>query len=406
MLGSNTSKYVVPAFGARDEYQLPLALYEHDLLYRVIVEMRPSQANRIKRWAARSDTTLRSEQIPASFFEAERRALATGVLAKVRARIGFRNSYYDWLEAARFLGERAAEVAKRHSCNVAADLYSAGWCFQNMVESPSRKVLFQTHPHISFLLRLYGRKAELFENSLAALPIATEPDIGAPLPHRDALEGAPRAADLIICASQFSKRSLVESGISSSKVAVVEYGVDATRFYPDELRSSSTFRLIFVGQASDRKNISRLLTAWEACRLPNAELVLVGADFAPNSSLGQRSGIVCLGRVSDERLRQQLCAADALILPSIAEGFGLVILQSLACGTPVIASENTGLPDILANFDVGELIPEHALSDLSTVILSAFEGRASLLRKRPSCIAAAKYYSWPRFRARVAEAVL
>ena len=109
--------------------------------------------------------------------------------------------------------------------------------------------------------------------------------------------------------------------------------------------------IAFVGQAVERKGLPVLLRAFEALRehVP-AQLTIVGAsesEVAP--LLVDRAGVTVLGRVSDEEKRAALVAADVLAAPSLGgESFGMVLTESFAAGTPVVASDIAGYRDVVA----------------------------------------------------------
>lgn len=405
----NQTKFVSPVFGGRDDYQVQLALFEHNLLSKIIVEMRPTGVNWLNKVAKNYQSKERNTTIPSKCFEIEWHAFIEEIKRKVKTRARIGNPYYSWLESARYLGEYAGKYARNHNNNVLADLYSGGGCFDALSGYSTKKVLFQTHPYILYLERLYSDFLHLdHQQTISRYPLKSEPDLGAPTEHIEALKNAPLEADLLICASTFTKNTLIESGVPPEKIEIAEYGVDTSQFYPRKVRrkiSEEPFRLIYIGQSSTRKNIGSLVNAWSDCNLRNSELILVGGDFQVGNNVANINNIVCKGRVTDEMLRILIAESDALILPSIAEGFGLVILQSLACGVPVIASENTGLSDIIKLFDVGKVVPTQQLEDLADYVLWAYNNRQLLAEKRDVCLAAAKYYTWDRFRNRVFAAV-
>ena len=167
-------------------------------------------------------------------------------------------------------------------------------------------------------------------------------------------------SDLIVAPSRFAYDSFVARGIPASKLALVPYGVDADVYAPVP-RQDRVFRILFVGALSLRKGLPYLLDAVSSLGWGDAELSLRGGDTPESKALleGYR-GSIPLTRIPPqprERLKELYSSASVLVLPSIEDGFGLVIGQALACGTPVIATTNTGGPDVIEHGRNGLIIP-------------------------------------------------
>lgn len=406
MSNQASTQYICPVHGGRDNYQAQLALFERNLLNKVIVEISPGTFNAFNKLTNNLKKIKRDVNIPKKYFHISKKTFFHEFFDRFRYRVtGHQPSSYSWLESARLLGVCAGSAARKYQLSVFAELYSANWSFQNSNSNTnSINVLFQTHPYIRYLDDLYSQTTRNYPAAIEKYPLVTEAEIGAPEIYRIGLERAAQRADQIICASTFTKKSLVQSGINPNIINVVPYGVDSTVFFPtDESGHSSRdiFKIVFVGQSSERKNLDRLIHAWEILSLPESSLILVGGGISYNKLLMNRCNISSTGRVTNDSLRSILSDADVLILPSIAEGFGLVILQSIGCGTPVIATDHTGLVDILHKYDVGKIIPYHDLCNLEGYIEWAYYNRGQLHKMRKNCIDASLYYSWERFRASI-----
>jgi glycosyltransferase involved in cell wall biosynthesis len=179
-------------------------------------------------------------------------------------------------------------------------------------------------------------------------------------------------SDLIVVPSRFAYQTFVNRGIPAQKVALVPYGVDADVYRPVP-KMDQTFRILFVGTLSLRKGFPYLLDAVTALNWRDAELTLRGSE-TPESRrlLDAYRGATRISVVPPQprgRLKELYSNASVLVLPSIEDGFGLVIGQALACGTPVIASTNTGGPDIIEDGKNGLIVPagdSRALQDAMT----------------------------------------
>ena len=116
----------------------------------------------------------------------------------------------------------------------------------------------------------------------------------------------------------------------------------------DSPPATNALRFIYAGQSSIRKGTPVLLEAWEKAALRNAELLLVGSwQLAADRLKRLPAGVRFVGPVGPEKLRELYRQSDVFVFPSFFEGFGLVILEAMACGLPVISSECSAGPDVL-----------------------------------------------------------
>lgn len=189
------------------------------------------------------------------------------------------------------------------------------------------------------------------------------------------------ASDLILAPSRFAYASFVARGIPASKLAVVPYGVDLDEYRPMP-KPDGTFRILYVGTLSLRKGLPYLLEAVGRLRWPDAELVLRGAETPESiAMLQQYRGTILIRRVPPQprsALKYLYSSASVLVLPSIEDGFGLVITQALACATPVIATTSTGGPDVIESGVNGFLIPPADTAALLEALQMAYDRRAAL----------------------------
>lgn len=186
-------------------------------------------------------------------------------------------------------------------------------------------------------------------------------------------------SDLILTASLFSYNSFVTRGVPESKLAVVPYGVDCDAFQPMP-RTDSVFRMLFVGTLSIRKGLHHLLEAVARLKWPDAELRLQGeATTESTALLAEYRGMIPLVVVPPRpRSRLLYSGGSALVLPSIEDGFGLVIGQAMACGIPVVATSHSGGPDAIKDGTTGFVVPPADVDALQGALTTAYENRDQL----------------------------
>lgn len=195
-----------------------------------------------------------------------------------------------------------------------------------------------------------------------------------------------RAADRVIAVSEFTKRELVEVvGVSPDRIRVVPNAVDDT-FTPEGEVAEGDYALA-VGTIEPRKNLSRL---FEAMRGFNLELRVVGERGWGQSNVDvQLHHFRFLGRVSDETLANLYRGARVFVYPSLYEGFGIPVLEAMACGVPVVTSRGGALEE-LANGAAVLVDPRDSLS-IRAGVEEALSRRDEL---RAAGLERARDFSW------------
>ena len=201
------------------------------------------------------------------------------------------------------------------------------------------------------------------------------------LPRRMIQEAIRRAAHMI-AVSDALKTALVNLGAAPDAVTTVRNGVDLQVFHPggrDEARRRlglSGPTLISVGHLIERKAHDLVIAAMPM--LPEFALLIVGEGperstlDAQIKQLGLESRARLVGAVPHETLRDYYVAADALVLASSREGWPNVLLEAMACGTPAIASDVWGNPEVVATPDAGRLMAERTAAGVAEAVRSLF----------------------------------
>jgi glycosyltransferase involved in cell wall biosynthesis len=186
-------------------------------------------------------------------------------------------------------------------------------------------------------------------------------------------------ADHVICVAEALRRVALELGVPADDVTTLRNGVDTTRFTPGsraEARAGLGLPrdgqvLLCVGHLIERKGQHLLLSAYARLWAPSGqarfgspgpELLLVGGGAAEArlraqaARLGIEGHVRFVGPVPPSELPRYYRAADALVLSSLREGWANVVLEALACGTPVLATAVWGTPEILTDCRAGLLV--------------------------------------------------
>jgi D-inositol-3-phosphate glycosyltransferase len=189
------------------------------------------------------------------------------------------------------------------------------------------------------------------------------------------------AVDRIVAATTVERTHLVKHyGADPARIAVIPCGVDTNLFLPGDqaaaraaLGLDDQLQLLYVGRLAPIKGLETLLDAMARLRAAGTRvhLSIVGGDAdeplnghegelrARLARLDLRSAVTFVGAQPQERLRAWYVAADATVLPSHYESFGMVAMEAMACGIPVVASRVGGLQTTVRDGVTGLLVPDH-----------------------------------------------
>lgn len=158
-------------------------------------------------------------------------------------------------------------------------------------------------------------------------------------------------ADQIIAVSEDTKNAVKDRfGVPDEKITVVHNGVDHERFSPGDTGFHGKIRIGYLGGISQHKNVSTLIEAYLSMDSDrDTELVIGG--FGPRQEQLQREyigkeDVVLKGGIPEEEKVGFYRSMDIFVFPSLAEGFGLPLLEAMACGIPAISSNSTSLPEV------------------------------------------------------------
>ena len=222
-----------------------------------------------------------------------------------------------------------------------------------------------------------------------------------------------QSCDRIIALTDNEKKELIQYyDAVSQRISIIPCGVNLDLFKPvnkelarNELKLGNNKIILFVGRLDKLKGIEKLLIALNkitASILPSL-IVVGGDDYSRNEmkelqmmtqDLGIRNRVTFVGSIIQEKLPLFYNAADICVIPSYYESFGMVALESLACGTPVLATNVGDMKNIIRSSELGYVIDDNSPGNLAnkiSEILSQNENYAQNIEVRRSVMAE---YNW------------
>jgi glycosyltransferase involved in cell wall biosynthesis len=188
-------------------------------------------------------------------------------------------------------------------------------------------------------------------------------------------------ADYISIPSQFVKNTFINKGIPENKLTLIPYGVSLNSFYPSQ-KKDRIFRFISAGSVSLRKGSIYTLKAFHELNFPDAELLMVGKIdlemFPLINKFKLNKKIKFINHVPQNKLVDYYNKSDVFIISSIEDGFAMVILQALACGIPVICSNNSGGSELIKNGENGFVLQIRDVNGIKEKMLMFYENQKIL----------------------------
>lgn len=218
-----------------------------------------------------------------------------------------------------------------------------------------------------------------------------------------------KQAQHIICNSKSTANDLINYyGIEAKKITPILLAYDTKHFYPRSEKSNLSFSLerpyfLYLGRHDPYKNIARLISAF--ANLKNHQdynLYIAGstdARFTPQlkqqlNELNLNEQVKFLDYISYQELPFLLSHALALVFPTLWEGFGLPVLEAMACGTPVITSKLASLPEITG--DAAILINPYSVTEISNAMTQIYENNNMRSQLSNLSLTRAKQFSWSK----------
>ena len=228
---------------------------------------------------------------------------------------------------------------------------------------------------------------------------------------RTLIPSVAKRAKGILTVSKFSKNVIsTHLQVDPQKIKVVYNAVDTDRFMPVDDETIQTVcdkyglqtpYLLTLGSLDPRKNFSRTVEAWSLCKkeegLNDFMLAIAGGSNANFSSLDldlKKGSTQMLGYVDDKDLPALYSGATGFLLPSLFEGFGLPVVEAMACGTPVITSNTTALDEVAG--EAALKVDPSSVNSIKEGILELIQSSSLQDRLRERGLKRVHHFSWDK----------
>jgi len=286
--------------------------------------------------------------------------------------------FYPWYD---YLWEQVA-LARWQPCDV----------LHAVIHGNSRRLLAKARATGSRVLGhpvnshpLYLNQIMRNEHARLGLPIEAIGDPGRVLAEIE-------LCDHLFCLSRFVKDGYVSHGFPAERISVIHLPIHTQNFTSQtEPPSTSPFRIVCVGQVSPRKGQIYLLEAWKRLNLPNAELVIVGTVhpgmgrlLAPYQGLFRH-----VPHMDQAGLARLFRSSWLCVLPSLEDGFGLVVAEALTCGTPVLVTESVGSADFVQPGENGYVVKPRDVEAMCEAIAGLYRSEEKRMTLRAGALSTA-----------------
>lgn len=217
-------------------------------------------------------------------------------------------------------------------------------------QNPKTKIIHCPTPTGPFWIKPKNKKLVVTVHDITPLIFSKHHNFKRKIYYQVIVKKLLHQANKIISISETTKKDLIKFyKIPESKIKVIYHGVSikhTSKPIPKKYKIDSEY-ILYVGTVEPRKNLIRLIEAYNKIK-PKEKLVIVGASGWKNKDIykKQNKNIIFTGYIPDEDLNKFYSNAKIFIYPSLYEGFGLPILEAMACKTPVITSNTSSMPEV------------------------------------------------------------
>jgi glycosyltransferase involved in cell wall biosynthesis len=221
--------------------------------------------------------------------------------------------------------------------------------------------------------------------------------------------------DAVLTVSESTKRKLVQANVDEDKIKVVGVGVDLEKIDLAKTTKSNKPTIIYVGRLVKLKQVDQLIIAFKKVieQVPDAELFIVGSGALKDElhklvdRAGLSSKVYFKGFLFEKEKFHLIWESHLLVQPSAMEGLGIVLVEAMACQTPVIAINKYGPKEVVTNGENGFLVPPNDVNRLASKIIEIIKDRekAEAMGRKGRALVKERY-TWERVVEKVEEALL
>ena len=229
-----------------------------------------------------------------------------------------------------------------------------------------------------------------------------------PAAYQKRLEEEPHIADVVIAASGFTRQTLLNDGVAANKIKVLPLGFDIDYISFKEKEGNifnRPVKLLYAGTVTQRKGIKYLLEAMKSFDTKEVELHIIGGIQGSGKAFENYKGLYHYHQpVSQQELFAKYADFDALVLPTIFEGFGLVIVEAMAAGLPVISTSHSIAAELIDHKENGYLLPVRSIESIVEAIRDLRnKDQDEFVAMQYKAYSTVKAYSWKAYVLRLEE---
>ncbi len=211
-------------------------------------------------------------------------------------------------------------------------------------------------------------------------------------------------ADHILCLSDYSYSSMIENGIHENKIHKINLGFDPLNFkLKPHYNYDGPLRVIFVGNVNRRKGVKLLLKAFNELKI-DKELTFIGW-LTDEINFDKYNSVSFVGKCGHDQLVNYYQKADVLVLPSYTDSWGLVVAEAMACGTPVIVSENVGAKELVRENENGFIVPVDDYKKIKEKLIYFHENRNKIEEYGRNAYSCVQKFTWDNYKRNIADLI-